>query len=123
MADLMVDLMTEPYGEMMHLDRQNVGILWAQFGHLFEDYYVFQYATGISGANALSNRILSGKPGAAEDYVNFLKAGGSMYPLDALKHAGADLTTPVAVEETFQVLAELVGRLEELVDQRGTLGN
>jgi oligoendopeptidase F len=78
------------------------------------DYYVYQYATGISGAHALSKRILSGENGAVDDYMSFLKAGGSMYALDALKMAGVDLTTPEAVEVTFEVLSGLVDRLEEL---------
>lgn len=114
MIDLLADLFAEGYGEHMHLDRQRVGIQWATFPHLFADYYVFQYATGISGAHALANRILAGVPGAAEDYIGFLRAGGSMYPLDALKMAGVDLTTPEPVEETFAVLSGLIDRLEVL---------
>ena len=86
------------------------------FGHLYADYYVFQYATGISGANALARRVLSGGPGAAQDYLGFLKAGGSKYPLDALKSAGVDLSTPGPVETAFGVLADLVERLEGLVN-------
>ena len=99
----------------MHIDRQQVGITWAIFGHLYADYYVYQYATGISGANALSRRILSGVPGAVDDYLGFLKAGGSLYPLDALKKAGVDLTSPEPVEQTFEVMIGLVDRLERLL--------
>lgn len=112
---LMVDLFAEAFGGEMDLDRERVGIVWAQFGHLYADYYVYQYATGISGANALARRILSGVPHAAEDYVRFLKAGASVYPLDALKLAGVDLTTPEPVEAAFEVLAGLVDRLEAIV--------
>jgi oligoendopeptidase F len=116
MIDLMADLFSEGYGGNMHLDRQRVGITWATFGHLYMDYYVYQYATGISGAHALSKRILSGEDGAVDDYLSFLKAGGSMYALDALKMAGVDLTTPKAVEVTFEVLSDLVDRLEGLIE-------
>lgn len=115
LIDLMVDLFNEGYGGEMQFDRERVGMTWATFSHLYRDYYVYQYATGISGAHALANRILSGESGAVEDYLGFLKAGGSEYPLDALKKAGVDLTTPAPVEETFGVLADLVNRLEELV--------
>lgn len=115
LIDLMADLFQEGYGDEMHLDRQRVGITWATFGHMYSDYYVYQYATGISGAHALSRRILSGQPGAAEAYLDFLKAGNSSYPLDALKLAGVDLTTPQPVEETFGVLAGLIDRLESLL--------
>jgi oligoendopeptidase F len=115
MIGLMADLFGEGYGGGLHIDRQRVGITWATFGHLYIDYYVYQYATGISGANALAKGILSGKAGAVDDYLRFLKAGGSVYPLDVLQMAGVDLTTPEPVEIAFGVLADLVDRLEALV--------
>jgi len=115
MIGLMADLFAEGYGDGVYVDRERTGITWATFGHLYVDYYVFQYATGISGANALARRILSGTPGAVEDYLRFLKAGDSLYPVDALKLAGVDLSTPAPVEAAFEVLAGLVDRLEMLV--------
>jgi oligoendopeptidase F len=115
MIDLMADLFTEGFGPKVKVDRPRVGMVWSTFGHLFSDYYVYQYATGISGAYALSGRILRGEPGAVDDYLGFLKSGGSMYPLDVLKKAGVDLTTPKPVEETFTVMESNIDRLEELV--------
>ena len=115
MIGIMADLFSEGYGGEMQVDHDRVGITWATFGHLYHDYYVYQYATGISAANALSNRILSGVPGAAQDYLSFLSAGGSVYPLEALKMAGVDLTTPQTVEEAFGVLSGYVDRLETLL--------
>ena len=115
MTNLVADLFTEAYGEAMQIDRERVGIRWAMFGHFYADYYVFQYATGISGAHALANRILAGEDGAVDDYLNFLKAGGSAYPLEALRSAGVDLAQPDPVEETFGVLADMVDRLEKLL--------
>jgi oligoendopeptidase F len=115
MNELMADLFQEAFGDTVKVDRQQVGITWATFGHLYADYYVYQYATGISGAHALSRRILDSEPGAVEDYLSFLKAGGSMYPLDALKMAGVDLTSPKPVEQTFAVLSRMVDRLEKLL--------
>jgi len=114
MIALMADLFAEAFGPDVAFDRQRMGMTWATFGHLYADYYVYQYATGISGANALASRIVAGQPGAAEAYLGFLKAGGSLYPLDALKRAGVDLTTPQPVEATFAVLGGLVDRLEKL---------
>ncbi|MBL8161164.1 MAG: oligoendopeptidase F [Anaerolineae bacterium] len=114
MIDLMTDLFSEGYGSEMHIDRQRVGITWAQFGHLYANYYVYQYATGISAAHALAGRILEGTPGAAEAYIKFLSAGSSVYPVDALKGAGVDMSTPEAVERTFAALADYVDRLERL---------
>jgi oligoendopeptidase F len=61
MIDIMAGYFAEGYGQEMDFDRERVGITWATFVHLFEQYYVFQYATGISGAHALARRILAGK--------------------------------------------------------------
>ncbi len=113
--DLMAGLFQEAYGESVSVDRPRVGMLWSTFTHLYEDYYVYQYATGISAANALCRRILSGAPGAVEDYLGFLKSGSSDYPLEVLKRAGVDLTTPQPVEQAFAVLSGLVDRLEALL--------
>lgn len=114
---LMVDLFSEGYGGEMNIDADRVGITWAQFGHLYAPFYVYQYATGISAANALAKRIRAGEPGAAENYVEFLKAGSSVYPLDALKIAGVDMTSPDPVNEAFEVLSGLVDRLEALTNR------
>ena len=114
MIDLMADLFAEGYGGEMTIDRQRVGITWATFPHMYMNFYVFQYATGISGANAFANRILRGDPGAVEAYQGFLKSGSSLYVLDSLRQVGLDLSTPEPVEETYAILASLVDRLEKL---------
>jgi len=116
LIDTLADLFAEGYGDEVEIDRQRVGIDWATFPHLYTDYYVFQYATGISGANALARRIQAGTPGAAEDYRKFLRAGSSMYAIDSLKLAGVDLSSPQPVEETYQVLSGLLDRLEALLE-------
>jgi oligoendopeptidase F len=112
---LMADLFTEGFGPRVKVDRPRVGMVWSTFSHLFTDYYVYSYATGISGAHALAGRILRGEPNAAEEYLGFLKAGSSLYPLDVLRRAGVDLATPKPVEETFAVMEGYIDRLEELV--------
>ncbi len=116
MIALMADLFQEGYGDEVQVDRARVGSTWCQFStHLYSNFYVYQYATGIAAANALATDILAGKPGAAENYLAFLKAGGSLYPLDALKLAGVDMATPAPVERAFGVLASYVDRLETLL--------
>jgi oligoendopeptidase F len=116
LINLMADLFKEGYGEEVAFDRQRIGITWAQFGHMYMNFYVYMYATGISGAHALSNGVLAGQPGAVERYLDFLKAGGSRYALDALQMAGVDLTQTGPVEQAFGVLAGLVDRLESLLE-------
>lgn len=115
---LMAGLFAEGYGDEMELDHDRVGITWATFGHLYANFYVFQYTTGIAGAHALASDILAGDSAAVARYRDFLNAGGSRYPLANLQAAGVDLTSPQPVEKTFAVLADYVDRLEKLVAQR-----
>ncbi len=112
---LTADLFKEGYGDEVVFDHDRIGITWAQFSHMYMNFYVYQYATGISGAHALADGVLHGQNGAASRYLDFLKSGGSVDPLDALKLAGVDMTSPEPVEKAFAVLAGLVDRLEELV--------
>jgi len=120
--DLMADLITEVYGsevEMGEGDRDRVGSTWAQFHtHLYSNFYVFQYATGIAGANHLAEKVAAGDAGAVRNYLAFLKSGGSMYPLEGLKLAGVDMSSPEPVASAFAALAGMVDRLEELVRTR-----
>jgi oligoendopeptidase F len=115
LINLLADLFKEGYGEEVEFDRERIGITWAQFIHMYINFYVYQYATGISGAQALAHRVLSGVPDAAPKYLDFLKAGGSRFPLEALQLAGVDLTTPEPVERAFAMLADLVSRLESML--------
>lgn len=122
-ADYLIDLLAgffkEGYGNALQMDHERSGVVWATFHtHLYSNFYVYKYATGISGAHALAKRILDGETGAAQKYIDFLKAGGSVYPLEALKIAGVDLASPRPVQETFAVLATLVDRLERLIEMR-----
>lgn len=114
MIDLAADLFKEGYGDEVAYDHERIGITWAQFSHMYMNFYVYQYATGISAANALARDVLEGRPGAAENYIAFLKAGSSMYPLDVLKMAGVDMTSPEPVETAFGVLADYVERIAQL---------
>ena len=115
MISLMADLFAEGFGPSFDMDRERVGMTWATFPHLFADYYVYAYATGISGAHALAGRILRGEPNTVENYLGFLKSGSSDYSLNVLKKAGVDLATPQAVEETFAVMESYIDRLERLL--------
>ena len=112
MIELMADLFSEGFGGEMNLDRERVGITWGTFTtHLYIDYYSFQYAIGISAANAIAKRILDGVAGAAEDHINFLKAGSSKPPMEVYKTAGIDMTSNQPIEAAFAVLEEYVDRL------------
>lgn len=109
------ELFEEGYGGELTLDRERMGASWMMFGHLYSPFYVYQYATGIAAANALAKDVLEQGDVAAAKYMDFLKAGDSVYPLDALKIAGIDMSSPEPVERGFGVLREMVDELERLV--------
>ena len=116
MIELMADLFAEGYGDAVALDRERVGITWAQFHtHLYANFYVYQYATGIAGAHALADRVLAGDTQARDAYLQFLRSGSSVYPIEVLKRAGVDLTSAEPVEKAFKVLESMVDRLEQLM--------
>ena len=115
MIETMANLYAEGFGDAVDLDRERQGITWARFPHLFANFYVFQYATGISAAAQLAAQVRSEGPEAAKRYFDFLKTGGSVYPVEALKRAGIDMSRPEPIQAAFDMLAGYVDRLEELV--------
>lgn len=115
MIETMADLYAEAYGDAVEIDRERMGITWARFPHLFANYYVFQYATGISAAAQLAQQIREQGLEGASRYIDFLKTGGAEYPVDALRKAGIDMRTPEPIQAAFDILAGYVDRLEQLV--------
>jgi oligoendopeptidase F len=79
--------------------------------HFYRAFYVYTYATGISAAIALADRVLAGGEAARDDYFAFLRSGGSRYPLEALKLAGVDMTGPAPVEAAIERFGSLVDQL------------
>jgi oligoendopeptidase F len=83
--------------------------------HFYHAFYVYKYATGISAAVALSERVLSGESGSVDAYLNFLASGGSQFPLETLKTAGVDMTTPAPIESTLRLFERRLDELEGLL--------
>jgi oligoendopeptidase F len=83
--------------------------------HFYHTFYVYKYATGISAAVALSERVLSGEPGTVDVYLNFLRSGGSQFPLETVKAAGVDMTTPAPIESTLSLFELRLDELEALL--------
>lgn len=115
MGATLAGLFKRAYGPAVRVDEARAGVTWAQFGHFFSDFYVYQYASGIAAANALADIVLKEGPPAVGRYLEFLHAGGSLYPLDALKLAGIDMSTPAPMDRAFSVLEGFVDRLETLI--------
>ena len=101
------------FGPDMVVDDE-IAMEWARIPHFYYNYYVFQYATGYSAAIALSRRILSEGEPAVKDYLGFLSGGCSKSPIDLLKGAGVDMTSPAPVNQALQLFGELLDEMEEL---------
>lgn len=108
------DLNVKYFGEEMVVDEE-IDIEWARIPHFFSDFYVYQYATGYSAANAFANNILENGEAAVEKYKGFLKAGSSDYPIKVLQKAGVDMLTPEPVEATMKTFENLLAILEEII--------
>ena len=102
------------YGEDMVVDDQ-IAMEWAKIPHFYYNYYVFQYATGYSAAIALSRRILREGENAVKDYLGFLSGGCSKSPIDLLKGAGVDMTSPAPVNDALKLFGELLDEMESLM--------
>ncbi|WP_205079564.1 oligoendopeptidase F [Pelotomaculum sp. FP] len=99
------------YGPGIVVDR-DIDMEWARIPHFYEAFYVYKYATGFSAAVALSRQILTeGEPAVAR-YLDFLRSGGSGYPLDLLKAAGVDLSAPLPVQEGLDLFTILLDQVE-----------
>ncbi len=84
--------------------------------HFYFSFYVYKYATGISAAYALAEMVSKGGTTELNDYLNFLKGGGSKYPMDLLKGAGVDMTSSVPVRNVLEKFSSLVNQLEDLTN-------
>lgn len=91
-----------------------IAVEWARIPHFYYDYYVYQYSTGFAAAIALSRRILAEGAPAVADYLDFLRGGCSKTPLELLRGAGVDLSTPQPVRDALAVFAGLVEELDRL---------
>ena len=103
------------FGPDMVVDDE-IAMEWARIPHFYYNYYVFQYATGYSAAIALSRRILKEGEPAVRDYIRFLSGGCSKSPIDLLKDAGVDMTSPDPVNQALQLFGELLDEMEALME-------
>ena len=92
-----------------------IGIEWARIPHFYYNFYVYQYATGISAASALVRQILQEGQPAVERYLSFLRSGSSDYSIELLKKAGVDMTSPEPVRQAFALFESYLSQMEQLL--------
>ena len=122
LAKLYVEIVKKYYG-----NNQGICIVddyvaneWSFIPHFYNDYYVFQYATSFTASSALSEKVLSGEPGATQRYLTFISSGKSKYPIDLLKDAGVDMTTDEPLELTMRKMNHVMDEMEKLLEHKSS---
>ncbi|MGD8961720.1 MAG: M3 family metallopeptidase, partial [Desulfobacterales bacterium] len=106
------ELLAIYFGDTLVLDPE-LSLECLRIPHFYSAFYVYKYATGISAAIALADKVVNEGASAKTAYLNFLKLGGSKYPLDELEDAGVDMQSPEPIEKAIQYFSDLVDRLME----------
>jgi oligoendopeptidase F len=114
MSKLYRKLVLEYFGPSFEYDDEVDGY-WLRVPHFYRGFYVYKYATSYSASTALSKEVLSGDKNKLDAYLGFLKAGGSDYPIDILKKASVDMSSPKPIQDTMDLFGELLDQLEELL--------
>ena len=117
LANLYMDITKRYYGE-----KEGVAVVddyikheWSYIPHFYRDFYVFQYATSFTAAEALSAKVMSGDKAATDRYLRFISAGGSKYPIELLKDAGVDMTTDEPLDLTIKKMNQVMDEMEKLL--------
>lgn len=114
---LYLETVARYWGPDVDFDPARSGRTWCRIPHFYYNFYVYQYATACAAATTLARGILAGEAGARERYLDFLRSGSSRYPVDTLRLAGVDVTTPAPVEGVIALFGELLGEMERLLER------
>ncbi len=119
---LTLSVIREEYGKLLKLYfgdemqfEETSDLEGLRIPHFYNSFYVYKYATGISASMALAERVSSGGAKEREDYFNFLKSGGSRYPIESLKVAGVDMATAGPIQAACDNFSKIVNELEEIL--------
>ena len=114
LKQLWYELNRKYYGEMIVID-EPLKMEWARIPHFYSPFYVYQYATGFSAATALAQAILEEGAPATERYLNFLSGGCTKTPIELLKGAGVDMSTPEPVKAVVKQFEETLDEMEAIL--------
>lgn len=120
---LTADSMGAAYGEIMkryygddYTHDELVDNYWIRIPHFYYNFYVYKYATSHCAAANIAKRILEGEPGAVDAYLSFLESGSSKYPIDLLKMARVDMTSPEPIQDAMKLFEKMLDQTEELLE-------
>lgn len=116
MGKLYLDIFHKYWGPELVRDPEHA-CYWARIPHFYRSFYVYRYAASYCAAAALAQAVLNEKPGAREAYLQLLKAGSSDYPLELLRKAGVNMTTPAPIEVTMRRFEQLLDKMESLLKE------
>lgn len=115
LCDAYYKLVKKYFGDSVYID-EAIKYEWSRIPHFYYNFYVYKYATGLSAAAFIASQILSGNKEYIEKYKNFLKLGGSMYPIDELKQIDIDMTKKEVVESAIEMFKNTLEEFEKLID-------
>ncbi len=121
LSDLYYDIVKKYYGNDENVCKVDdyIKMEWAYIPHFYYNFYVYQYSTSFIASNTLAEKVLNKEKGALDNYLTFLSAGCSDYPINELKDAGVDMTSPEAFTETINAMNEVMDEIENILDKKG----
>lgn len=121
LSKMYLDIVKKYYGDdkgVCKID-DNIGMEWAFIPHFYRGFYVYQYSTSFTASISLAEKVLSGDKEALKKYIQFLSSGGSDYPINLLKKAGADMTTNEPFDKTIAAMNKVMDEIEKILDKKG----
>lgn len=121
LSKLYGDILKKYYGHdkgICYID-ETYTVEWAYVPHFYYNFYVYQYATSFTASTALAEKVLSNENNAVEKYIKFLSSGGSDYPINLLKKAGVDMTTPEPFNQTITAMNRTMDEIEKILESKG----
>ncbi|MBI4265093.1 MAG: oligoendopeptidase F [Acidobacteria bacterium] len=120
LAKLYLDMTKRYYGhdQRVVIVDDDIAHEWSYIPHFYRDFYVFQYATSFTAAEALATKVTEGDAAAKQRYLTFLSAGGSKYPIDLLKEAGVDMTTDEPLDLTIRKMNRVMDEMEAILSRQ-----
>ena len=118
--ELYDEILKKYYGHekgICHID-DLYSVEWAYVPHFYYNFYVYQYSTSFTASTALAEKVLSGEKGAVEKYIEFLSAGSSDYPIELLKKAGVDMTSPEPFNKTMVAMNRTMDEIEAILKKK-----
>jgi len=117
LSELYLEICRRYYGHQLGACQiaDRIAIEWAYIPHFYYNFYVYQYSTSFVASQALVSKVIKGEEGALDRYLDFLSAGCSKYPIDLLRDAGVDMTSPEPFDECIKAMEHLMDEIEEIL--------